>query len=82
MVADMFGRVHFAANYGAADLAASVGSIVLAARVAGAVYDHAEHVDGKCYGNACFRVSFIVAAGCCGVALCSATALWLLIRRT
>lgn len=82
MMSDLYGRLHFAANYGALDLAPSVGSIVLASQIVAAVYNHAENGDGKCYGKACFQMSFAIAACCCALGGVSGLILWRRLTKT
>jgi len=65
LVADLFGTKYFAGNYGAADIAPSLGSLLFSTLLAGKVYDTYALPDGEsgnstCYGSDCFKLSFVV----------------------
>ena len=60
---------YFAGNYGAADIAPSLGSLIFSTLLAGEVYDSYAISDGNgtstCYGTQCFKTSFVITGLTC-----------------
>ena len=60
---------YFAGNYGAADIAPSLGSLIFSTLLAGEVYDSYATIDGNgtstCYGSQCFKTSFVLTGVAC-----------------
>ena len=79
LTADCFGAKHFASNYGAVDLAPSLGSYIWASKVAGSLYDERSVPCGSeraCWGGDCFRAAHLAAAGGCAVGVLLSMWLW------
>lgn len=82
LASELFGLHHFATNYTMLQLAPAVGSLALASRLAGWVYQMAlerqGHTGNTCRGQQCFQLTFLVVAGLGLVATCCST--WLYFR--
>lgn len=87
LTVDCFGVRNFATNYGAVDLAPSLGSYIWASRVAGGLYDARAVPCGAkgqvlaenlkvCWGAECFMGAHIAAAVACLLAACLSVLLW------
>ena len=64
LTADLFGRKHFAGNYGALDFAPSIGGLVYATLIARPLYDAESAAQGSddCQGTACFGAALALAS--------------------
>lgn len=73
IVHELWGNKHWGFNYGLINLGPALGSYLFATLLASHFYEkHASHQNGavaKCYGIACYRDTFFITAGCCGVAV-------------
>ena len=83
LTVDCFGPANFATNYGAVDLAPSLGSYVWASRVAGGLYDSRSEPCGGaaegvrvCWGSGCFFGAHVAAAVACVISAGLAVVLW------
>jgi hypothetical protein len=84
LASEIFGLAHFASNYTLLQLAPAAGSLGLAARLAGHLYQHelarqGQAAGGTCVGAGCFRPTFLVLAA---LAMAAAAASSVLCRRT
>lgn len=84
LVGDMFGPKYFAGNYGAADFAPCLGSILFSTVLAGGLYDRETQFGADvCYGPRCFAMAFQISSAVCmllGVPI--ALLLWFVNRHT
>mmetsp|Transcript_74547 Transcript_74547/g.174955 ORF Transcript_74547/g.174955 Transcript_74547/m.174955 type:complete len:106 (+) Transcript_74547:384-701(+) len=63
---ELYGTAHLGAIYNFMNFAPLIGSLVLASRVPGALYDAQASKQGggnTCYGPDCFRTSFLINCG-------------------
>ncbi|CAB4272888.1 unnamed protein product [Prunus armeniaca] len=66
---ELFGLKHFGVNYSFMGLGNPIGAILFSVLLAGNVYDAeaAKQGGSTCIGSSCFRLTFIVLAGACGL---------------
>lgn len=66
---ELFGLKHFGIIYNFILLGNPVGALLFSALLAGYVYDYeaAKQGSSTCYGAECFRLTFLVLAGICGL---------------
>jgi sugar phosphate permease len=67
-IADMFGSLHHASNYGAIDLASSAGSLFFATFIVNLFYEHNDQYSDNCIGIDCFQNTFIICTCVCAAA--------------
>ncbi|XP_028779190.1 protein NUCLEAR FUSION DEFECTIVE 4-like [Neltuma alba] len=68
-VSELFGLKHFGVLSGFIQLGNPIGALLFSALLAGRVYDAEASKSGgsTCYGPYCFRLTFLVLAGLCGL---------------
>lgn len=68
-VSELFGLRHFGVIYSFMGLGNPIGAFLFSALLAGYVYDAEAEKQGSstCLGPNCFRPTFLVLAGCCGL---------------
>lgn len=66
---EIFGLKHFGIIYNSMALGNPIGAILFSALLAGSIYDAeaAKQGGSTCVGSECFRVTFLVLAGACGL---------------
>lgn len=70
ITSDVFGLKHFAANYTTLQIAPALGSLLLASRLTGWLYDEAAKRHGDvhvCIGQDCFQKAFMILSGLAAV---------------
>ena len=68
-ISELFGLRHFGVNFNVILLANPIGASLFSALLAGYIYDKEAEKQGNptCIGPDCFRVTFLVLAGVCGL---------------
>ncbi|XP_062008047.1 protein NUCLEAR FUSION DEFECTIVE 4 isoform X1 [Rosa rugosa] len=68
-VSELFGLKHFGINYGFMLIGNPIGAVLFSVLLAGNLYDAeaAKQGTSTCIGADCFRITFIVLAGVCGL---------------
>ncbi|XP_054783195.1 protein NUCLEAR FUSION DEFECTIVE 4 [Prosopis cineraria] len=68
-VSELFGLRHFGVLNGFMQLGNPIGALLFSALLAGSVYDAeaSKYGGSTCYGSYCFRLTFLVLAGICGL---------------
>jgi len=68
-ISELFGLRHFGINFNFILLGNPLGATIFSAILAGYIYDKEADKQGKmtCIGPDCFRVTFLVLAGVCGL---------------
>lgn len=68
-VSEIFGLEHFGINYGFMLIGNPVGAVLFSVLLAGNLYDTeaAKQGTSTCIGADCFRITFLVLAGVCGL---------------
>lgn len=81
-ISELFGLRHFGINFNFILLGNPLGATIFSAILAGYIYDKEADKQGKmtCIGPDCFRVTFLVLAGVCGLGTLLSTILTVRIR--
>lgn len=79
---EIFGLKHFGIIYSTMALGNPIGAILFSALLAGSVYDAEAATQGgsTCLGSNCFRLTFLVLAGVCGLGTILSTVLTIRVR--
>lgn len=79
---EIFGLKHFGLIYSTMALGNPIGAILFSALLAGSVYDAEAATQGgsTCLGSNCFRLTFLILAGVCGLGTILSTILTIRVR--
>ncbi|GLJ10041.1 hypothetical protein SUGI_0120710 [Cryptomeria japonica] len=75
-VSELFGLAHFGTLYNVMQVGIPMVSYVLSVWVAGYLYDSESGRGGQCRGSKCFKLTFIILASVCVLAVMSSSILW------
>ena len=82
---DLWGTRYLSGNYAALDTAPAIGQVIFSNLIFTNLYD-SEHrpIDGdvtKCYGDECYRFTFLICAGASLIAFFMSLCLWIIVKK-